>query len=276
MGGGTGSGAIEIAARIAKSLDIPTMSFVTVPFTFEANHRLHNACEAMARLQPFTDTLVTIPNDRLISLAGKDATLDAAFGLSDDILIKGIQGISEMVEMPGKMNIDYSHVLRLIRNGGGTYISLGYGQGESRAIQAIDNALSHPLLEDIQIQQAKGLIVKFSGNLTIAEMQAAMSHLQSLAAPDVEIIPALNTEERLDGQVMVTLLATGIGATAVEYAPAGVELPLEESMLQSEPELAAMPLDFSPHSSNPQKEIWKTWRFPPLSAEDIIRQNTLL
>ena len=248
MGGGTGSGAIQIAARIAKSLDIPSMSFVTVPFTFEAGKRQQNAREAVARLQPFTDTLVTIPNDRLLNLAGADATLQSAFGLSDDILIKGIQALSEMLGTSGLVNIDLSHVLRLIKNGGGTFISLGYGQGDGRAIRAIENALSHPLLEDIPISQSKGMIVKFSGAITVTEMQAAMSYLQSRTSPDTEILPTLNSQERPDGQVLVTLLATGIGATAVEYAPLPVENPAE---LPHELEPSALPMDFCPHAFDP-------------------------
>jgi len=253
MGGGTGSGAIQIAARIAKSLDIPSMSFVTVPFSFEAGKRQQNAREAVARLQPYTDTLITIPNDRLLSLAGADITLQSAFGLSDDILIKGIQALSEMLGTPGLVDIDLSHVLRLIKNGGGTFISLGYGLGNSRAIQAIENALSHPLLEDIPINQAKGMIVKFSGAISVTEMQEAMRHLQSRTSPDTEILPALNSHERPDGQILVTMLATGIGATAIEYTPLPVENP---AALPCELEPAALPMDFCAHAFDPaEKDI---------------------
>jgi cell division protein FtsZ len=253
MGGGTGSGAIQIAARIAKSLDIPSMSFVTVPFSFEAGKRQQNAREAVARLQPYTDTLITIPNDRLLSLAGADITLQSAFGLSDDILIKGIQALSEMLGTPGLVDIDLSHVLRLIKNGGGTFISLGYGLGNSRAIQAIENALSHPLLEDIPINQAKGMIVKFSGAISVTEMQEAMRHLQSRTSPDTEILPALNSHERPDGQILVTMLATGIGATAIEYTPLPVENP---AALPCELDPAALPMDFCAHAFDPaEKDI---------------------
>lgn len=253
IGGGTGSGAIQIAARIAKSLNIPSMCFVTVPFSFEAGKRQQNAREAVARLQPYTDTLITIPNDRLLNLAGADATLQSAFGLSDDILIKGIQALSEMLGTPGLVDIDLSHVLRLIKNGGGTFISLGYGLGNSRAIQAIENALSHPLLEDIPINQAKGMIVKFSGAISVTEMQEAMRHLQSRTSPDTEILPALNSQERPDGQILVTMLATGIGATAIEYTPLPVENP---AALPCELEPAALPMDFCPHAFDPaEKDI---------------------
>ncbi|MDK2981469.1 MAG: cell division protein FtsZ [Chloroflexota bacterium] len=255
MGGGTGSGAIEIAARIAKSLDIPSLSIVTVPFSFEAGRRQQNAAEAVASLRPFTDTLITIPNDRLVAVASEDTTLEAAFGLSDDILLKGIQGITQMLGEPGLLDVDFSHVLRLVRSGGGTYISLGYGEGENRAVAALESALTHPLLEDIQVQQAAGLIAKFSGDLSIAELEHAMHYLQARTSPDTEIIPAVNTHERLNGQVMVTLLATGIGATALETAPVMPEIAVaqvhEEKHIQEEAPLA---MDFAPHSFEPAEK----------------------
>jgi cell division protein FtsZ len=241
MGGGTGSGAIQIAARIAKSMDIPTISIVTIPFGFEAGRRQTSAHEAIAALQPFTDTLITIPNNKLLEIASPETTLEAAFGLSDDVLLKGIQGISEMLSAPGLMDVDFSHIVRLMKNKGGTYISIGYGDDPQRAIHAIEQALSHPLLEDIHIDQAQGIIVKFSGNLSISELDHAMQYLQEHASPDVEIIPAVNSQERLNGQIMVTMLVTGIGATAVEYPTveiarmqekeAEIEIPQEEPSL---------------------------------------------
>ena len=207
-----------------------------------------NAREAIARLQPFTDTLVTIPNDRLLTLAGADAPLQTAFGLSDDILIKGIQGLSGMLGAPGLLDVDFSHVLRLIHNGGGTFISVGHGTGESRAVHAIEAALSHPLLEDVPIQHSKGMIVKFTGNLTVNEVQQAMAYLQSRTEVDSEIIPALDVQPRADDDVMVTLLATGIGATAIEYAPGKVEIPQVTPAPQFEMQGESTPLDFIAHS----------------------------
>ena len=209
-------------------------------------------------------------------MASEDTTLEAAFGLSDDILLKGIQGITQMLGEPGLLDVDFSHVLRLIRTGGGTYISLGYGEGENRAIHAVESALSHPLLEDIQIQQAKGLIVKFNGDLSIAELEHAMHYLQARTSPETEIIPAVNTRERLNGQVMVTLLATGIGATALEYAPVMPEIRTvrvqeEQHIVEESP----APMDFTPHSSKRLKRKLKTWKCPLSSAGDIIRLNGL-
>lgn len=255
MGGGTGSGAIQIAARIARSLDIPTISIVTIPFSFEAGRRQTNAHEAIAALQPFTDTLITIPNNRLLEIASPETTLEAAFGMSDDVLLKGIQGISEMLSAPGLLDVDFSHIVRLMKNQGGTYISLGYGNGEQRAVQAIEHALSHPLLENIHVGQAQGIIVKFSGNLSISELEQAMNYLQEHASPDTEIIPAVNTQNRLEDQIMVTMLVTGIGATAVEYPAVEVARAEEkESMIEIPQEEPTLTLDIPARSFDPAEK----------------------
>ncbi len=251
MGGGTGSGAIQIAARMARSLDMPTIAIVTIPFAFEAGRRQWNAQEAIASLRPYTDTLIAIPNDRLFQVAAPETTLEEAFALSDDILIKGIQGVAELLGKPGLLDVDFSHVLRVLRCGGGTSISMGIGCGQSRALKAIQSALSHPMLADIPISQAKGLIVKFSGNLSITELEEAMRELQNQVAVDTEIIAAVNPEVRPDGEVLVTLLAGGVGATAVEYT--NLELARTQNTPQErlqDPYVESLPLEFPPLSFN--------------------------
>ena len=167
MGGGTGSGAIEIAARIAASLDILTISIVTLPFSFEAEKRKSIAYEATINLQPFTNTLITIPNDRLVGLAAPNTPFNTALGMADDILIKGIQGITSILNNHGLMNIDFSHISKLMKNGGGAYISIGYGQGKERVVSAIQNALVHPLLEKTPNHQARGIKINKNGDFKI-------------------------------------------------------------------------------------------------------------
>jgi len=217
MGGGTGSGAIQIAARIAKSLDIPTISIVTIPFAFEAGQRQMNACQAIAELQPFTDTLIAIPNERLLKLASADTTLEEAFSLADDILLKGIRGISELLNPNALLGVDLSHMLRLMRDGQGIYISIGEADGENRLMQALENALSHPLLEDLQIQQAKGLIVKFNGSVNMADLGQALRLLRDRTSPQTEILPAIDPSAPVSDKISVTLLVSGVGATGMEY-----------------------------------------------------------
>ncbi len=215
MGGGTGSGAIQIAARIAKSLGILTIAIVTTPFSFESGMRTQTALESTARLRPFVDTLITIPNDRLMRLSTRDTTLRSAFALSDDLLIKGIQSLSGMINSSGLLNIDFSHILRLMRQEGGCFISNGYGRGEDRVKTALNNALNHPLLDEIPLCEAKGLVVKFSGTLSLAEVENAMKHLKENVSPNAEVITAIEDNELLEDQVQVMVLATGIGAIPV-------------------------------------------------------------
>ena len=217
MGGGTGSGAIEIAARIAASLDILTISVVTLPFSFEAGKRKSIAYEATINLQPFTNTLITIPNDRLVDLAAPNTPIKTALGMADDVLIKGIQGITGILNNHGLLNIDFSHISKLMKNGGGVYISIGYGQGTERIISAIQNALTHPLLEKTPIHQAQGIIIKLTGDLKINEIDLAIEYLKEIVGEYTEIIPVIEQTETGDDQVMVSILLTGIGATPLLY-----------------------------------------------------------
>jgi len=228
MGGGTGSGAIQIAARIAKSLDVLTIAIVTTPFSFESGLRTHTARESTARLRAFVDTLITIPNDRLIGLTSRETSLRTAFALSDDLLIKGIQSISGMIHSSGLLNIDFSHILRLMKQEGGCYISNGYANGADKASAALHSALNHPLLEEIPLHEAKGMVVKFSGALSLAEIQGAMKYLKESVSPDAEVITALEDNDLLEGQAQVMVLVTGIGAIPVLDQPLNIKNTAEE------------------------------------------------
>jgi cell division protein FtsZ len=241
MGGGTGSGAIQIAARIAKSLGILTIAIVTTPFSFESGLRTQTAHESTAQLRPFVDTLITIPNDRLIGLSTPETTLRSAFALADDLLIKGIQSISGMMHSSGFLNVDFSHILRLMRQKGGCYISTGISGGVDKACKALGNALRHPLLDEIPLQNAKGIVVKFSGVLSLVEIHEAMKYLKENVSLDAELITAIEEDNLLNDQVQVMILVTGIGAIAVqdqnlsmeetvEHLPADVAEPVSKSL----------------------------------------------
>src|SRR5574340_1289501 len=157
MGGGTGTRAIAIAARVARSLGAVTVAVVTTPFMFEIGKRQANAREGLARLRPYVDTLITIPNDRLLKVAPRDLPLEMAFRLADDVLRQGIQGISELITQPGLINVDFSHVRNMMLNGGGSLLAIGTGEGENKARQALENALHHPMLETISLENATGI-----------------------------------------------------------------------------------------------------------------------
>ncbi len=218
MGGGTGTGAIPIAARAARSLGMVTTAIVSTPFSFEVGRRQRNAREGLARLRPFTDTLITVPNDRLLQIAPRDLTLDLAFRLADDVLRQGIQGITELVTQPGIINVDFAHVRQLMKMGGGSLLSIGYGEGIAKAHQAIDKALHHPLLDEIALEDATGIIANFTAgpDLTFQEVAEALTYLSAKTNNQAEIIPGVISDERMQNRVQVILVITGLGATPLE------------------------------------------------------------
>jgi cell division protein FtsZ len=218
MGGGTGTGSIPIAARVARSIGAVTIAIVGTPFSFEGSRRNRNAAEGLAKLRPYTDTLITVPNDRLLQVAPKDLPLELAFRLADDVLRQGIQGIAELITQPGLINIDFAHIRRLMQSGGGSLLSIGYGHGEFKAMQAIDQALHHPLLDTIEIENATGIIANFTGgsDLTFAEVSAALEQLQAATNQNADIIPGVIYDDLMADRVQVILVITGLGATAVE------------------------------------------------------------
>jgi len=230
MGGGTGTGAISIAARVARSIGAVVVAIVTMPFSFEMGRRQRNAREGLAKLQPFTDTLITVPNDRLLQVAPRDLPLEMAFRLADDVLRQGIQGISEMITQPGLINVDFSHVRNMMLNGGGSLLAIGTGEGENKARQALENALHHPMLETISMENATGIIANFTGdsNLSFVEVAEALNELQSKTGNRAEIVPGVITDDRMEDRAQVILVITGIGATGIEAAHRQTQTPIQK------------------------------------------------
>jgi len=220
MGGGTGTGSIPVAARISRELGAVTVAVVTTPFSFEVGRRQQNAREGLNRLQPHTDTLITVPNDRLLQIAPRNLTLDLAFQLADDVLRQGIQGIAELITQPGLINVDFAHVREVMHFGGGALMSIGIGEGENKALNAVEQALHHPLLDSISIDSATGIIANFTGgaNLTFIEVVAALNRLQEQTRNQAEIIPGVIHDPCMEDRAQVILVITGLGATAIETA----------------------------------------------------------
>ena len=218
MGGGTGTGSIPIAARVARSLGAVTVAVVTTPFMFEVGRRQANAREGLAKLHQYTDTLITIPNDRLLKVAPRDLPLEMAFRMADDVLRQGIQGISELITESGLINVDFSHIKNVMQSGGGSLLSIGIGQGERKAQKAIEAALNHPLIESVNLENASGIIVNFTAGseLTFSEVIEAMNGLQEKTYNNADIIPGVITDERMGDRVQVILIITGVGATPIE------------------------------------------------------------
>lgn len=234
MGGGTGTGAISVAARAARAIGAVTVAVVTTPFSFEIGRRQKNASDGLARLRPFTDTLVTIPNDRLLKVAPRDLSLEMAFRMADDVLRQGIQGISELITETGVINVDFSHIRQVMKSGGGSLLSIGVGHGEDKAHQAIERALNHPLIESINLENASAIIANFTAgpDLTFMEVIASLNELQEKTNNQAEIIPGVINDERMGDRCQVILIITGLGATAVE---------MPASMMRSQPQKTVQP-----------------------------------
>jgi cell division protein FtsZ len=225
MGGGTGTGSIPEAARIARSMGAVTIAVVTMPFSFEMGRRQQNAREGIKRLRPNTDTLIAIPNDRLLYVAPRDLPLETAFRLADDVLRQAVQGITELITTPGMINVDFANIRNLMKLGGGALMSIGQGEGENKAMKAIDQALHHPLLEATSIENAAGILVNFTcgGELSIVEVGSALTHLQAQAGGQSEIVLGVVNDARLQDRVEVILVITGLGSPTLEETLSKVE-----------------------------------------------------
>lgn len=220
MGGGTGTGAIPVAAEIAREQGAAVIAVVTTPFSFEMGKRQKNATEGLATLRKHTHTLLTIPNDRLLYVAPRDLPMEVAFRLADDVLRQAVQGISEIIFEPGLINVDYAHIERMIRFGGGALLAIGQGYGNRKMHQAIEQALHHPLLEDINLDNAAGIIANITcgDDLSLYEIDDALRQLQEQTGSSTEIVLGVINNREMENRVQVILMVTGIGASTLEDA----------------------------------------------------------
>ena len=212
MGGGTGTGAISIAAKVAKASGAVTVSIVTKPFSFEMGRRQKNAEEGIEKLKEYSDTLIVIPNDKLIDIAPKNLPLETAFDIADNILQQGVRGISELITETGIINVDFSHIRNVMTRGGGALIAVGQGSGPDKVQEASDRALHHPLLDDIDLYSATAMIANFTGaaDMSFKEITDAMHRLQEATGFNAEIIPGIITDPRMGDKIQLILIVTGI------------------------------------------------------------------
>ena len=180
-------------------------------------------------LQPYSDTLISVPNDRLLQIAPRDLPLEMAFRLADDILRQGIQGISELITQPGLINVDFANIRNMMKVGGGSLLAIGSGTGVNRVHSALDRALHHPMLESINLDEAAGIIANFTGgpDLSFVEVMDALSYLHEETGGNAEIIPGIIIDPRMEDRAQVILVLTGIGATSVDKPKA--RLPIENN-----------------------------------------------
>ena len=210
MGGGTGTGAVPVIAQIAKEAGALTVAVVTKPFTWEGFTRRANAEQGIAALKDKVDALIVIPNDRLLQIVDKKTSIDAAFRLADEILRQGIQGIAEIITVPGLINPDFADVRTIMAGAGSALMSIGRAEGDERAVEAAKAAISSPLLE-MSVNGARGVLLSFTGgeDMSLLEVAAAAEVIGKIADQEANIIIGVVVDPRMEKEIKVTLIATG-------------------------------------------------------------------
>ena len=215
MGGGTGTGAAPIIAQAARELGVLTVGVVTKPFQFEGNKRMRQADEGIEALQKVVDTLIIIPNQNLFRLANEKTTFTEAFALADDVLYQGVKGVTDLMVRPGLINLDFADVRAVMDEMGKAMMGTGEASGEDRAVQAAEKAIANPLLDEISLHGAKGVLINITGgyDLTLFELDEAANIIREKVDPDANIIVGSTLDTSMEGMIRVSVVATGIDAT---------------------------------------------------------------
>jgi cell division protein FtsZ len=213
MGGGTGTGSVSVVADIAKKSGALTIATVTKPFGFEGNRRMQVAEEGINQLIPKVDTLIIVPNDRLLELSDNKTSVDGAFKLADEVLCHAVESIAEVLTVPGMVNLDFADIRSIMKDAGPAWMSTGRGSGQNRAVNAAKEALVSPLL-DVKIQGAKGILFYVAGDssLTLMEVSEAAKFIGQSVDPDANIIFGVKIDPRLEKEIRLTLIATGFAS----------------------------------------------------------------
>ena len=212
MGGGTGTGAAPVIAEAARSLNILTVGVITKPFLFEGSRRMRSAEAGIEELQKHVDTLIVIPNQNLFLVANPNTTFKEAFQLADEVLQQGVRGITDLMVMPGLINLDFADVRSVMHEMGKAMMGTGEAEGDGRALEAAEKAIANPLLDGVSMQGAKGVIVSITGgeDMRLMEVDEAANHIRELVDPDANIIWGSAFNENLNGKIRVSVVATGI------------------------------------------------------------------
>jgi cell division protein FtsZ len=211
-GGGTGSGAAPVVASIAREVGALTVGIVTMPFRFEGTRRQAQADAGVHELRSVCDTLIVIPNDRLLEVLDRSTSMIEAFRIADDVLRQGVQGICDLITMPGLINLDFADVRTIMRDAGSALMGIGFATGDNRAHEAAQRALNSPLI-DAEITGARGILLSIAGgdDMGLVEVTEAAEVVRAAATDDTNIIFGATVDPRLNGQIWVTVIATGIG-----------------------------------------------------------------
>ena len=265
LGGGTGTGAAPIIASLATELDALTVAVVTKPFHFEGRRRMQQADQGLRELRECVDTVITIPNERLLHTVERGVSLSDSFRVADDVLRQAVQGISDLITVPGLINLDFADVKSIMQGMGMALMGAGRATGENRAIEATQQAISSPLLEEATIQGAKGVLINITGgpDLTLFEVNAASSIIRESADDDANIIFGAVIDETLTDEMKITVIATGFDreATSIASAAATTAIPAPP------PRFVARPADDLP------RPMMGTPRVDDLDVPTFIRKK---
>ena len=275
MGGGTGTGAAPIVARAAREMGILTVGVVTKPFTFEGARRMRSADAGIEELQKHVDTLIIIPNQNLFLIANANTTFKQAFAMADQVLHQGVRGITDLMVMPGLINLDFADVRTVMSEMGNAMMGTGEADGDNRAIEAASKAIANPLLDEVSMRGAKGVIINITGgdDLKLMEVEEAAEHIRGLVDPDANIIVGSAFNPDLDGRMRVSVVATGI-----EKSQASLNLPAQPApapaftvpgaSLNAAP--AAAPFVRTPEPTVPEPVIAEPVMAEPVVVEPVI------
>src|SRR5882724_2559244 len=236
MGGGTGTGAAPVIARAAREAGILTVGVVTKPFHFEGSHRMRLAEAGMIELQKYVDTLIIIPNQNLFRVANEKTTFADAFKMADDVLHSGVRGVTDLMVMPGLINLDFADIRTVMAEMGKAMMGTGEAEGERRAIDAAEAAINNPLLEDVSMKGARGVLINITGgtDMTLFEVDEAANRIREEVDPDANTIFGSTFDEKLAGKMRISVVATGIDA---ELAPEEARSPAAARAAEGEPVL---------------------------------------
>ncbi len=257
MGGGTGTGAAPIIAQAARELGVLTVGVVTKPFQFEGAKRMRQAEEGVEALQKVVDTLIIIPNQNLFRLANEKTTFTEAFSMADDVLYQGVKGVTDLMVRPGLINLDFADVRAVMDEMGKAMMGTGEAEGENRAIQAAEKAIANPLLDEISLRGAKGVLINITGghDLTLFELDEAANRIREEVDPDANIIVGSTLDTEIGGMMRVSVVATGIDAVDVN-----TEMPVPRRSM-------SQPLASRPAAAEPAPVAEKPAKPVPVAAE---------
>jgi len=218
MGGGTGTGAAPVIAKISKDMGILTVGVVTKPFRFEGRVRMNNALAGIEKLKTAVDTLIVIPNDRLLDIVDRRTSIPDAFKKADEVLQQSVQGITDLINEPGLINLDFADIQTVMKDKGVAHIGIGHAKGDDKAIEAVKAAVSSPLLETT-IDGASQVLINISGDMTLAEANDALSYVQELVGEDANIILGTTVDDDAQDECSITVIATGLDDNAAQEQP---------------------------------------------------------